>query len=140
MLVFAAFLLFLFQLFNVAMTSLQYHGNSGSRNENIATGMLCLTTLPAFAAMIWFGRQRGSRHGLWLIAGLAGVMAWSAFTGLTKSGVIWQPHPDRVPDLAELFKAGSLFSWAAFVVFAGLAVGSHLLRRRARHTESGSAA
>jgi hypothetical protein len=89
--------------------------------------------------MIWFGRQRGSRHGLWLIAGLAVVMAWSAFTRLDKIGAISQPHHNRVPDVAELFKGGSMFSWAAFVVFTGLAVRTYL-RPEERHTESGSAA
>jgi len=140
MLVIAAFLLMLANGFVAAITTAPFFGDTPSRDEYIEAGMTCVTTLPVFAAMIWCGWQRGSRRGLWLIGVPAAVMALSGLNLLATTGDSRDPHPSRAPGLSDLFSGGALLSWVAFAVFAGFAVGTHLLRRRARHTESNSAA
>lgn len=132
--------LMLAQGFVAAMTTAPFFGDTPSRDEYISAGMTALTTLPVFAAMIWCGWQRGSRRGLWLIGGPSAVMALSGLNLVATTGDARDPHPTRTLGVGDLFAGGAPLNWLAFAVFAGLTVGTHLLRRRARHTESGSAA
>ena len=134
-----ALLLFLYQGFVAAITTAPFFGDIPSRDQDIEAGMACVTTLPVFAAMIWCGWQRGSRRGLWLIGGLAAVMAFAALSPLGTTGDSGDPHPGRAPGLADLFGGSAPLNWVAFVVFAGLSLATYL-QRRARHAETGSAA
>ena len=59
---------------------------------------------------------------------------------LATTGDSRDPNPDRAPGLGDVFGDLTWLSWGATVVFAGVAVATHLMRRRARHTELGSAA
>jgi len=141
LLVILAALLTLYQTFAAAITLAPFFGETAERDDYISSGMACVTTLPAFAAMIWCGWQRGSRGGLWLIGGQAVLMALLGLNWLsTSSGSSRDPAPDRAPSLGDLFGDLTWLSWGATVVFAGVAVATHLMRRRARHTELGSAA
>ena len=99
MLVVFALLLFVGQGFLAGFQSSRLFGVLPSRDVFISSGMICLTTLPIFAAMIWWGWQLGSRYGLWLIGGLAALMAWSAFDMLMTTGNSREPHVGRVPGL-----------------------------------------
>ena len=141
LLVVLACLLTLYQGFGAAITLAPFFGETPVRDDYISSGMACLTTLPAFAAMIWCGWQRGSRLGLCLIAGPAALMALLGLNWLaTSSGSSRDPSPDRAPDPTDLFGDTTLLSWGAVVMFVGVAVATLLMRRRVRHTEKGSAA
>ena len=67
LLVTLALLLMLADGFGAAIQVAPSFGEMADRDDYVASGMTCLTALPAFAAMIWFGWQRGSRDGLILI-------------------------------------------------------------------------
>ena len=106
----------------------------------ISAGMACLTTLPAFAAMIWCGWQRGSRLGLLLISGPAAVMVLVGVNLLDTpalTSVGRQPRRALRPE--DLFGDLTSLNWATALVFAGVAMATHLVRRRARRTDEGSA-
>ena len=140
MLVTVASLLMLVDGFVASIQAASFFGDTPSRDHYISAGMACLTALPAFAAMTWCGWQRGSRHGLWLIGVPAALMALAGLNLLTTTGDSRDPHPSRTPSLADLFGDLTLLNWGAVVVSAGVAVATHLVRRRARHTEMGSGA
>ena len=139
-LVTVAVLLMLVQGFGAGIEVASFFGDSASRDNYISAGLACATILPVFAAMIWCGWQRGSRRGLWLIGGPAAVMALAGLNLLATTGDSRDPNPSRTPSLSDLFAGPTWLNWGAFVVFAGAAVATHLLRRRTRHTEKGSAA
>ena len=138
--VFVVFLLFPFQLLVAGGEVSRLFGDIPSRDRYISAAMRCLTTLPAFAAMIWCGWQGGSRRALWLIGGPAALMALSGFNLLATGSYSSDPHPDRVPGLADVFGGSTWINWVAFVPFVGWALATHLRRRRARATEISSAA
>lgn len=79
----------------------------------IASGMTCLTALAAFAAMIWFGWQRGSRDGLVLIGVPAALMAYA---GLHQLGTY--ANLSRAANLADLFGDTTWLSWCAGALFS----------------------
>jgi hypothetical protein len=135
MLVIVASVLMLIQGFGAGIEVASFFGDSPSRDNYISAGMACVTTLPVFAAMIWCGWQRGSRRGLWLIGGPAAVMTLAGLNLLATTGDSRDPHPSRTPGPEDLFRDWTLLNWWALVVFVGCAVATHLLRRRARHTE-----
>ena len=153
--VLVAYLLAAYQLFICAVLAMtgvmsafpSFASNLGRTSDSlldngyIAAGMACLTTLPAFAAMIWCGWQRGSRYGLLLIGGPALAMAFVGFLALhTAAGPTVAPQARRLPDVADLFDDLTLVNWAVLLIFGGFAVATHLLRRLARHTQQASAA
>jgi hypothetical protein len=106
----------------------------------IPAAMACLTTLPAFAAMVWCGWQRGSRLGLLLVSGPAALMTLVGLNLLdTPPVTLRSPQPTRAPSLIGLFGDLTLLNWAAVVVFVAVAVPTHLQRRRARRTQGVSA-
>lgn len=110
------------------------------RADYISAAMACLTTVPVFVAMIWCGWQRGSRLGLLLISGPAAVMTLVGLNLLDTPAVTPRgPEPRRALSLADLFGDLTLLNWAAVVVFAVVAVATHLLRQRARRTGEGPA-
>jgi hypothetical protein len=106
----------------------------------IPAAMACLTTLPAFAAIVWCGWQRGSRAGTVVRqqasrpddAGLAQPAGHPPVT-------LRSPQPRRALSLVDLFGDLTHLNWAAVVVFVAVAVATHLQRRRARRTQEGSA-
>jgi hypothetical protein len=99
-----ALLLMLVDGFNAAIKVASFFGQTAVRDEYIASGMACLTALSAFAAMIWFGWQRGSRGGLMMIGVPAALMAYLGLQLLgTVSGSSRDPDPSRPADLAGLF-------------------------------------
>jgi hypothetical protein len=154
--VIVAFLLMAYQLFVCAimavgsMSSELFQGlvsNVGTTSDSpfengyITAGMACLTSLPAFAALIWCGWQRGSRFGLLLIGVPAWVMGVVGFLALdTARGTNVAPEARRLPYIADLFDDLTLVNWAVVVLFGGFAVVTHLLRRRPRPTQKASAA
>jgi len=140
MLVVVAILLMLIQGFVAAITTAPFFGDTPSRDEYISAAMTCVTTLPVFAAMIWCGWQRGSRRGLWLIGVPAAVMALAGLNLLATTGDARDPNPSRTPGLADLFGGSATLNWIIAAVFVGVAMATHLLRRRARHTGTGSPA
>jgi len=106
----------------------------------IPAAMACLTTLPAFAAMVWCGWQRGSRLGLLLISGPAALMTLVGLNLLNTPALTSVDHQRRrALSFADLFVDVTLVNWVVVMLFAGVAVATHLLRRRARRTEGGSA-
>jgi hypothetical protein len=136
-----ALLLMLVNGFNAAIQVTPFFGQTAVRDDYIASGMACLSALPAFAAMIWFGWQRGSRAGLMLIGVPAALMAYLGLHQLgTVSGSSQDPNPSRTADLADLFGDLTWLSWCAVALFSMGAIATHQQRRRARHTESGLAA
>ncbi|HEX7460574.1 MAG TPA: hypothetical protein VF317_00195 [Dermatophilaceae bacterium] len=139
MLVIIAFVLMLMSTFIAGIEVAPFFGDHPSRDSYIEAGMTCVTTLPVFAAMVWCGQQRGSRHGLWLIGVPAGLMAYSGLNLLLTTGGPNHPHPNLAPDVTDLFSGSTVFNWIAFVVFAVVAVTTHLQRRRARRTQEVSA-
>jgi hypothetical protein len=109
--------------------------------DHIPAGMACLTTLPAFAAMIWCGWQRGSRRGLLLFGVPAAVMALVGLNLLNTPSVnAGHSQPVRALSIADPFADPTGVNWVVAALFVGCAVVTLLLRQRARHTESGSAA
>lgn len=140
LLVILAFLLTLYQGFGVAITTAPFFGDTPSRDDYISAGTAALTTLPAFAAMIWCGWQRGSRPGLWLIAAPAALMVLVGLNLLATEGDSRDPHPTRALSLADLFTAMTWLNWGTTILFVAIAVAGHLLRRRVRHTGKGSGA
>jgi hypothetical protein len=109
--------------------------------DYIAAAMACLTTLPAFAAMIWCGWQRGSRRGLLLFGLPAAVMTAVGFVLLDTPAVTSKvPQPRRSLSLADPFLDWTVVNWVVAALFVGLALVTLLLRRQARHAETGSAA
>ncbi|MEO8518409.1 MAG: hypothetical protein ABI438_04460, partial [Dermatophilaceae bacterium] len=128
MLVISAFVLMLMSTFIAGIEVAPFFGDYPSRDSYIEAGMTCVTTLPVFAAMVWCGRQRGSRHGLWLIGVAAGLMAYSGLNLLLTTGGPNHPHPNLAPDVTDLFSGSTVFNWAAFVVFVAVAVATHLQR------------
>jgi|BarGraNGADG00212_1021973.scaffolds.fasta_scaffold00016_38 hypothetical protein len=106
----------------------------------IPAAMAALTTLPAFAAMVWCGWQRGSRLGLLLVSGPAALMTLVGLNLLdTPPVTLHSPQPRRALSLMDLFGDLTLLNWAAVVVFVAVAVATHLQRRRARRTQEVSA-
>lgn len=140
MLVLVAAVLMLRQWFLAVIMTAPFFGDTPSRGNYILSAMACLTTLPAFAAMIWCGRQRGCQRGLWLIGGAALLMGWVGLNLLGTAGDARDPDPGRWPNLADLFGDSTWLSWVATVVFVAVAVTTRQLRRRTRHTELDSAA
>jgi hypothetical protein len=140
MLVAVAILLMLVNGFGAGIQAASFFGESASRDDYISAGMECLTTLPAFAGLIWCGWQRGCRVGLWLVAVPAMVMVLAGLNLLATTGGSRDPDPSRAPGPGDLFGVLTLFNWGATVVFVGAAAATHLLRRRGGHTEKGSAA
>jgi hypothetical protein len=139
LLVTLAFLLVLYQMFGVAIMTAPFFGETPQRDDYISAGMACLTTLPAFAAMIWCGWQHGSRHGLSLIWVSAALLSYEGLHLLAyDSGSSRDPNPHRTPDLTDLFVDVTWLNWGVVVVFGGCSVATHLRRRRARHTEKAS--
>jgi hypothetical protein len=141
MLVTVAVLLMLVDGFNAAMQVSPFFGQSAVRDDYIASGMACLTALPVFAAMIWFGWLRGSRDGLLLIGGPASLMVFLGLHQLaTTSGSSGDPNPDRTADLADLLSSTTSLNWLAFMVFSLCALATHQHRWQLRHTVKGSGA
>ena len=102
--------------------------------------MACLTALPGFAAMIWCGWQRGSRLGLLLISGPAALMTLVGLNLLNTPALTSVDHQRRrTLSFADLFVDVTLVNWVVVMLVAGVAVATHLLRRRARRTEGDSA-
>ncbi len=135
LLVILAVLLTLYQGFGVAITTAPFFGDQPSRDSYILAGMAALTTLPVFAAMAWCGWQRGSRLGLWLIGAPAALLVLSGLSLLGTNGDSRDPHPTRALSQADLFGDMTWLNWGTSLLFAGVAVATHLQRRRARHTE-----
>ena len=149
LLVILAYLLMVYQLlagafmvylgFLLPLSSMFFPGTPDG-GDFIPAAMACLTTLPAFAAMIWCGWQRGSRLGLLLISGPASLMTLVGLNLLdTPAVTLRSPQPRRALSLVDLFGDLTLLNWAAVVVFVAVAVATHLQRRRARRTQEGSA-
>jgi len=149
LLVILAYLLMVYQLlagafmvylgFLLPLSSMFFPGTPDG-GDFIPAAMACLTTLPAFAAMIWCGWQRGSRLGLLLISGPASLMTLVGLNLLdTPAVTLRSPQPRRALSLVDLFGDLTLLNWAAVVVFVAVAVATHLQRRRARRTQDGSA-
>jgi len=106
----------------------------------VPAAMACLTTVPAFAAMIWCGWQRGSRLGLLFVGGPAALMTLVGLNLLdTPPVTLRSPQPRRALSLVDLFGDLTLLNWAAVVVFVAIGVATHLKWRRARRTQEGSA-
>ena len=106
----------------------------------IPAAMAALTTLPAFAAMIGCGWQRGSRLGLLLISGPAALMVLLGLNLLNTPALTSVDHQRRrALSFADLFVDVTLVNWVVVVLFAGVAMATHLLRRRARRTAEASA-
>lgn len=63
-----------------------FFGVTPDRDDHISAAMACLTALPAFAAMAWYGGQRGSWVGLWLLGGCAAVMTLAGLALIEKPG------------------------------------------------------
>jgi len=149
-LVVLALLLTAYQLLIVAITVVMgwtlplvtsFFPDTASQGDYVPTAMACLTTLPAFAAMIWCGWQRGSRLGLLLIGVPAALMVLVGLNLLNNPPVPYlDPQPRRALTFADPFIDLALVNWIVVVPLTGLAVATHLLRRRIRHTELGSAA
>jgi len=136
-----ALLLMLVDEFNAAMQVAPFFGETAVRDDYIASGMTCLSALPAFAAMIWFGWQRGSRDGLMLIVVPAALMAYLGLHQLgTVSGSSRDPNPSRTADLTDLLGDPTWLNWCAVTLFSLGAIATHQQRRRARRTTRGSAA
>jgi len=135
LLVTLALLLMLVDGFNAAIQVTPFFGETAVRDDYIASGMTCLTALPAFAAMIWFGWQRGSRDGLMLIGVPAALMA---YVGLHQLGTY--ANLSRAANLADLFGDTTWLNWCAVALFGLGAVATRQQRRRARHTNRGSGA
>lgn len=140
MLVTVALALMLVSGFAAAVQTTPFIGDTPSRDDYISARMACLASLPAFAGMIWFGWQRGSRVGLGLITVPAAVMVVVGLSLLATTGHSRDPDPTRVPSPMDLVGELTVVGWGATVVFLGGAVATHLLRRRARHTERVSGA
>jgi hypothetical protein len=127
--------------FNAMIQVAAFFGETAVRDDYIGSGMTCLTALPAFAAMIWFGWQYGSRSGLILIGVPASLMAYVGLQLLgTDSGSSRDPDPGRTADLTDLFGDLTWLNWCAVAVFSLGAMATHLQRRHSRHTLKGSAA
>jgi len=140
MLVIVAGLLMLYQGFGAAITVAPFFGDTPSRDNYISAAVACLTTLPAFASMIWWGVQRGSRLGLWLICAPAALMVVAGVNFLGTRGDSRDPNPTRSVSALDFFGQLTWLNWGTTVLFAGAAVVTHLVRRQPRHTERGSAA
>ena len=134
-LVFLACLLMLIQGFGAVMEVSSFLGSTPSRDNYISAASACLTTLPAFAALIWWGWLNGSRVGIWLIGGPAVVMVMKGLNLLATTADSHGPISRRDPNLEDLTSDWSLFSWGEAAVFGLCALATHLQRRRARHSE-----
>jgi hypothetical protein len=141
MLVTVAVLLMLVDGFNAAMQVAPFFGQSAARDDYIGSGMTCLSALPVFVAMIWFGWQRGSRGGLLLIGGPAALMAYLGLYQLaTSPGRSTGTDLPRTPDLTDLLSGTTSLNWLAFLVFSLGALATHQRRWQLRHTVKGSGA
>jgi hypothetical protein len=130
----------MYSVFPDFLSNLGRTSSSPFDNGYISAGMACLTTLPAFAAMIWCGWQRGSRAGLSLIMGPALVIGAVGILALdTAAGPHVAPQARRWPNAADLFDDLTRVSWTVFMIFGGFAAATHLVRRYRRHTELDSA-
>ena len=135
-----AVLLMLIQGLGALFAGATFMGSRPTYDDYVSAAMACLTTLPAFAALIWWGWQRGSRLGIWLIAGPATVMLLVGLDLLATTRSSHGTFTTRSPNLGDLSSGGSLLNWWAVVVFVACAAATQLRRRRARHTENASAA
>jgi len=141
MLVTVAVLLMLVDGFNAMMRVAPFFGESAVRDDYIASGMTCVTALPAFVAMTWFGWQRGSRGGLLLIGGPAALMAYVGLVQLaTTPGSPAVTDLPRTPDLADLLSGTTSLNWVAFLVFLLSALATSQRRWQLRRTAKASGA